>query len=256
MNSFKIPCNSEPIKLVINIAVSKPQKIRLMVYNPNRPNTFYTNRVKTVNGSGEFEVKMPQNCENVIVKVVSVNGVTGDIKVDSIVKKKLDQCVNCYSSKKVSSFVKFAQEFSERASVLSSGTYFSDDRRYRIDYMDVIKNKGRVISTPARISNINGRMEVSKKHFSSYTVPMRMAILLHEFSHFNLNVVQTDEIEADLNALKIYLGLDYPVIEAHNSFLNVFKKIPSQNNQEAKERYHYIKTFIDNFDNLKHRICL
>ena len=249
MKDIQIPCKGEPTNLVIKISVSRPQKIRLAVFNSNRPKTFYTDRVKTVDGISEFEVRMPQNCDSVTLRVGGGN----DLKVVSIEKKKLNQFSNCFNSPKVASFVKFAQEFCEQASVLSEGTYFSNDKKYRIDYMNVIKHQGREIKTPARISNTTGRMEISKKHFTSYTVPMRMAILLHEFSHFNLNVVQKDEIEADLNSLKIYLGLNYPVIEAHASFLNVFKGTPSEQN---KERYQYIKAFIDNFEELKYRICM
>lgn len=252
-NTQEVLCNNEPTNLVVTIGVSRPQKIRLMVFNPARPNTYYTNRVKTISGNSEFEVRMPQNCEKVIVKVLPVDGSSGEIDIVSIDKRKLKQYSNCYANRKVASFVKFAQEFCEQASIISTGTYFSDDKKYRIDYFDVIRQGNAEIATPARISNVNGRMEVSKKHFVKYTVPMRMAIILHEFSHFNLNVVQKDEIEADLNALKIYLGLGYPVIEAHNSFLNVFKGTPSQQN---KERYQYIKSFIDNFEELKFRICI
>lgn len=253
MNEFRIPCDNKPTKLVVKLSTNQPQMIRLMAFNPNKPKTYYTNRVKTVSGSAEFEIRMPQSCDEVVVRVVSENGGNG-VSVDSIDKVKLEQYTNCFkSSAKVLSFVKFAQEFSENASILSIGTYYSDDKLYRIDYFDVISDNGRVLSTPARCSNVNGRMEVSKKHFTEYTVPMRMAILLHEFSHYYLNVVTQDEVEADLNALRIYLGLGYPIIEAHNSFLNVFKNTPTAQN---KERYQYIKAFIDNFDTMKYKICL
>ena len=96
-------------------------------------------------------------------------------------------------------------------------------------------------------------MEVSQKAFRRMTIPMRMAILCHEFSHFYMNKVTTDEIEADLNALKIYLGMGYPVIEAHKAFLETFMKYPSETN---KERYEYLKTFMDNWETNKFQFCL
>ena len=68
-----------------------------------------------------------------------------------------------------------------------------------------------------------------------------------------MNVIQQDEIEADLNGLKIYLGLGYPIIEAHKSFLNVFKETPTEEN---KKRYQHIEAFIKNFPNIKHTICI
>lgn len=251
MNTAKVECNGKPTSLLVDISVSSPSKIRLMAYNPNRPNTFYMNRIKTVNGKGQFEIRMPQNCKDVIVKVVAENSGC-QCEISDLKQIKLNQYYNCVNLK-VKSFVKFAQEFCERLSTLHIGTYYSDDKKYRIDLFDDIKQNGTIIPTPARISNINGRMEVSKNRFLQYSVPMRMAILLHEFSHYNLNSVMQDEIEADLNALKIYLGLGYPIIEAHNSFLNVFKKTPSPQN---KERYQYIKHYIDNFDNIKYGVCI
>jgi len=245
MNEVKVKCGNKPTNLLVNVSVDRPNKIRLMAFNPKRPNTFYTNRVKTLQSKGQFEIRMPQNCEEVYVRIEGG-------KIDSCKEVELEQTFACIPSK-VSSFVKLAQEFSERLAILHEGTYLSDDRKFRIDLFNQIKEAGRVIVTPARISNVNGRIEISKDHFRTYTVPMRMAILLHEFSHFNLNKVQKDEIEADLNALKIYLGLGYPIIEAHMSFLNVFKGTPSEQN---KERYQYIKHYIDNFDKKKYSICI
>jgi hypothetical protein len=77
------------------------------------------------------------------------------------------------------------------------------------------------------------------------TIPMRMAILLHEYSHFYVNDEMHNESEADLNGLLIYLGLGYPRIEAHQSFLNTFMNVPSQQN---KDRYDKINKFIQDFE--------
>jgi hypothetical protein len=109
----------------------------------------------------------------------------------------------------------------------------------------IIDSKGKELTTPARISRMTGRIQVSKKHFDEYTVPMRFAILCHEFAHFYVNEDMTDESEADINGLLIYLGLGYPRIEACEAFLEVFEHYPSQEN---KRRYDKIKNFIDNFE--------
>ena len=78
------------------------------------------------------------------------------------------------------------------------------------------------------------------------TVPNRMAILLHEFSHYYLNDNMDDEIEADLNGLLIYLGLGYPRIEAFEVFTKTFMNAPTEDNMV---RFDKIKNFIDNFEN-------
>jgi hypothetical protein len=254
MQRFVVSCDKQPTNLKIGVEVKRPTKVMIRVFNPDKPNTFYLDRWNTVQKTGEFEARMPQTCDKVIVEIRSIDGNDQNIRITKLQKAKLEQYIPCLSGKGVPSFVKFAQEFCENASVLQPNvSYFSDDKKYQIDYMKVITENGRVERTPARISNKTGRMEVSKDHFVTYSVPMRMAILLHEFSHFYLNVVTQDEVEADLNALKIYLGMGYPIIEAHKSFLNVFKKTPSKQNHE---RYEYLKAFIDNFESMKYTLCL
>jgi len=255
MLKYKVTTDNKPTCIEIGVAVKQPTKVKIIVLNPNKRGCIYLDRWQTVKKNGEFEARLPITPKDVLVLIQSENNSDDDnIRVTKLKKKSLKQHIPCVkSSKKVSEFIKFAEQMSENATILATGTYYSDGGKFRIDYLPTIKEKGRNLNTPARISNRTGRIEVSKSAFARYTVPMRMAILLHEFAHFNLNVVQKDEIEADLNALKIYLGLGYPVIEAHKSFLQVFRKHPSKQNEE---RYKYLKTFIDNFDKIKYRICL
>lgn len=153
------------------------------------------------------------------------------------------------------SFIKFAQDFSNNASVFSAGKktpdiYRSDCSNFTIDYYDVIQHKGKPITTPARIGHNKGIIEVSKKAFLGYTVPMRMLILLHEYSHKWLNPRIGrdigDETAADINALNIYLSLGYPDMEAHQAFLTVFRRA---NNESNHKRYLIINDFITRFKN-------
>jgi hypothetical protein len=145
-------------------------------------------------------------------------------------------------NKSVKHFVDFAQRFCFNAPYLETGkSYQSDNGEFMIEYLPVITNhNGRVLTTPARISKVTGRIQVSKKQFDDYTVPMRFAILCHEFSHFYVNENMDDESEADINGLLIYLGLGYPRIEGYQAFLEVFKDAPNQNNKKRFDR-------IDNF---------
>ena len=104
---------------------------------------------------------------------------------------------------------------------------------------------GQVDPTPARISQQTGIIEVSKKDFLEYTIPMRMAILLHEFAHFYLNEIMEDEIEADKHSLNIYMALGYPRIDAYNVYLDVFANAPTELN---KDRYaEFNKLFSNNY---------
>ena len=123
-----------------------------------------------------------------------------------------------------------------------------DDNQYFILLSETIMgNNGQELTTPARVGRNTGIIQVSKQAFTKMTVPMRMAILLHEFSHFYLNEKIDDEMEADLNGLLIYLSLGYPRIEAYQAFLETFKERPSHLN---KARYDLINKFINDFEKM------
>jgi hypothetical protein len=147
----------------------------------------------------------------------------------------------------VISFINFAEEFSYNASILEANkSYFSDDDVYEIKYFtDIVAEDGVSLNTPARISQKTGLIEVSKKDFLRYTIPMRLAILLHEFAHFYVNKNMEDEVEADKNSLILYMGLGYPRIDAYNVYLDVFENTPTELN---KERYEALqKLFSQNY---------
>jgi hypothetical protein len=249
-----------PITLVIEVATASPQKIEVVVRDANKNNTKYTQRWSTVRGEQKFYIRMPLSPYEAVLSIY--NKAVGNlpkgedasfnvVSVDAISLKRKMDCVN-WDNPRITDFVHFAQQFSENAGILSAGqfpngsTYISDHGNFRIDYFDDIRSKkGLLIPTPARISQSNGIIQVSKKHFKAMTVPMRLAILLHEFSHFYLNNDMADETEADLNGLLIYLALGFPRIEAYQSFLNTFKDTPTQQN---KGRFDILHQFITNFE--------
>lgn len=252
---FKIQTRFEQMTLAISVQTQGTTKVRLRVIDADKPLTVFTDRYKTVSNSAKFYVRLPLTPKNIIVSVYSENANNSknddSVKILNISKKGLEKRmdevdINSYS---VMSFVDFAQKFSFNASYLDTDTYVSDSGNYRIEFMpQILADNGKVIKTPARISKSSGRIQVSKAMFMDYTVPMRMAILLHEFSHFYLNENIDDETEADLNGLLIYLGLGYPRIEGYQAFLEVFVDNPSQEN---KERYDMINKFIRDFENKK-----
>jgi hypothetical protein len=240
----KLTLNEQPTKLKIVIEAKFKEKIWIQVRDANRKNTYYTKRYGFVDGKEEFVVLMPQAPMEAVVMVFNDNN--GMIRNDSSFRVT-EVVATPYKlprynfSKKTQSFVKFAQEFSDECGYLSSSpqgdVYMSNNGKYRIDYFDQIRNvNGVVLKTPARISQVNGRIEVSAEQFRGMTIPMRMAILLHEYSHFYLNKNPSNEIEADLNGLNIYLKLGYPKIDIYNVFLNVFKSAPSEPNKRRFEK--------------------
>ena len=251
------------LTLMIEVATAKPEKIQVVVKDINKPDTKYTDRYSTIDGVQQFYVRMPISPYEALVSVYNVangnlkQGEDPSFKVVKVDARPLQRKMDCvdWSNPKIRDFVGFAQQFSNNAGILSAGkypngsTYISDEGNFRIDYFDDIRTKrGMIIQTPARISQTKGIIQVSKESFKNFTVPMRIAILLHEFSHFYLNKNMEDETEADLNGLLIYLALGFPRIEAYQSFLTTFKDTPTPEN---KERYEILHQFITNFERNK-----
>ena len=250
----KVPTRHEELTLIIKVLTQEPTKIRIKVIDDSQQDTSFTDRYKTVDGESIFYVRMPVSPKNALVYIYNedkgnlMQGQDDTFEVESITKGALEKKLDIidFSNADVKSFVNFATRFSYNAGSLPSGTYVSDDRRFVIKYLPTIEDNGKEQSTPARIDITNGNIEISKKQFVKFTVPNRMAILLHEFSHVYLNDNVDDEVEADLNSLLIYLGLGYPRIDAFEVFAKTFMNAPSEQN---KDRYNKIKNFIDNFEN-------
>lgn len=190
---------------------------------------------KVKDGESTYYVRMPI-CPDVAYIELGSSNESIDIVDIEILDLPTDFSNPLFKREDVMSFIDFAEEFSYNASHLETDAeYKSDDNMFTISYLPkIINSEGNVEETPARISQQNGLIEVSKADFLRYTIPMRLAILLHEFSHYYLNVNMEDEVEADKNSLILYMGLGYPRIDAYNVYLDVFESTPTELN---KERY-------------------
>jgi len=259
----------KPLTLKLTVATNRKEKIRIKVMDYYRPDRVYSDRWLPVDGEQSFLVKMPRTPKAIIYQIYNESIGNLPAKKDhtfKLVDRQILPLGNALSiqkfkgekSKNVKEFILFAQEFSERANDLSASKggyeYTSNNGKFKIIYFDEIRINGKAISTPSRVSKADGVIEVSKAKFKQFTIPMRMAILLHEFSHYYMNEKMDDENEADLNALLIYLGLGYPRAEAVQAFTKTFadseqnKKATNQHSIMNKERIEKIKTFILNFD--------
>jgi hypothetical protein len=249
----------EELSLAIYVKTLRPTKIRLQVYDSERPKSVFTNRYKTIKGGEVFYVRMPLSPNKAIISVYNDEkgnlrkGQDNSFVITEVKKMPLEKRtdVGDIRNVKVANFVDFIQRFCFNSSYLNiDQTYQSKAGEYLIEYLSVIKSSknGKELKTPARISKTNGRIQVAKEQFDEYTIPMRIAILLHEFSHFYLNEDMDDETEADLNGLLIYLGLGFPRIEGYQAFLEVFQDTPTIEN---KKRYDVINKFIRDFESNK-----
>lgn len=239
----------------IKIPIRTYGKTRIVcrVHNKTKPYTRYFDTAPFITGYDNFIIKIPKMPPSVVVEIYNeANGNTandntfqvGKISVSEI---KLGWQISRIMDSTVSSFAKFSDDFAENAGILSAqnSIYMSPCGRFRIDYKDVIRDdKGAELRTPARINSKTGVIEISKKYYRNYTVPGRKALNWHEFSHVFRNVNKSDEIEADKNAIMIYLGTGNPTVEAYNVFLKVFKNSPHNLN---RKRYDEINKFIRTF---------
>jgi hypothetical protein len=251
---FRLPTRYEEFTLLIKVKTPKSEKIHLIVSDEAHKNTIFTNRWKTINGECSFFVRMPVSGKYSVINIYNERlGKDADndnsFEVLDIKKLPLEKRLDVvdFRNGNLKSFINFCTRFCFNAGHISSGTYKSSDGKFTIEYVPTIisSKSGKELETPARISKDSGRIQVSQKKFVPDTVAMRMAILLHEYSHFYVNKNIDDESEADLNGLLIYLGLGYPRFEGHEAFLKTFIDTPTEQN---KVRYDKIKAFIEDFE--------
>lgn len=254
-----------PFSLLVGVRTKRPENISFQARNTGTPPTFYVKRKCLVNGYREFELMFPQVPSKLIVDVFNLkNGkFSGNEDLSFEVEKFQAIDLKTYPiwlSERDRSFIEFAKFFCENASYLKASQfvdgkeipsiYTSDDGQFKFALYDKIRDykTKRKLNTPARIGHSTGIIEISKEDFLRYSVPMRMIILLHEYSHKWKNPEDGNQIGyetgADINALLMYLSLGYSPIEAHQAFLYVFDGARTQGNHK---RYLIIKDFISKF---------
>jgi hypothetical protein len=256
-----IPSNYNSFQLNIVIQTKDISRIRIVALDPNKPATKYVDRSGKLKGKRTFELKFPvspKKLKIVIYNVEKGNLPYGEDDTFSISDMKVEALpiYDVWWNKETQNFYNFAVEFSQNASILSAGEskphiYRSNDGNFTIDYYNNIidKKTNKLLTTPARIGHNTGIIEVSKNKFMQYTIPMRLVILLHEFSHKYLNPKIDKPISyetgADIQGLYVYLGKGWSPYEAHKTFLQVFK---NANNELNHKRYKIINDFISKYE--------
>lgn len=242
--------NKRPISLNVSIKCEKKCRFRVQAVGVN-VNTKYADRTIEVEGYRTIYLSFPVSPEKVRVIVTALDN-SSNFMVD--VKEKTLKTYEIHMDQETSQFVKFAQTFSEQAGYEQAspkGRWFkTKDGRFKLQFYPFITDPrtGKASTTPARIGHNSGKIDVSKFHFDRYTIPMRMCILLHEYSHVyrnpKIDLEIDNEIGADLNALYIYLGLGYSKVDAIYVFANVFLKAQTDGNmQRMRKIMEYIKKF-------------
>jgi hypothetical protein len=246
--------NNGRFQLNITITCSGEKKFRVWAEEFQKRNSKYGDREIVVNGTRTIYFPFPVSPKVLFIGVLnSASPTDKDFKVEVNESPLVDYHI--WLDSQTQSFLNLAIPFCQVAGFVGASTkgklFKSKDDQFKILYFDAIRDeKGNVMNTPARIGHESGRIEVAKVKFDAYTIPMRLIIFLHEYSHKYKNpkigLEISDEVGADINALYIYLGLGFSKIDAICVFANVFLKAQTKGNIERMRK---IMDYIQRFEN-------
>lgn len=255
MFAQQIQSNNRKFCLFITIKCKQEKKFRVWSEELQKRNSKYADREITVRGERTIHFNFPVSPQTLFVGVLnSENPQDKDFSVD--LEERDLKTFNIWIDSETSDFLSLAVPFCQIAGfsqASQSGRLFqTSDKQFTIKYFDIIRDykTGQTMNTPARIGHKTGIIETAKVKFDTYTIPMRLIILLHEYSHKYKNPKMgleiTNEVGADINALYIYLGLGFSKIDAICVFANVFLKAQTKGNIERMRK---IMDYIQKFEN-------
>ena len=219
MKVFNLPTRKRPLIITVPLISDEEVEVFIVGYDPASPNTEYFSRRIEFSGNDQVNFQCPQTPRR--LKIMAWSKGTGKFEISKIsVSPLIIQDLFTEDEKKD---IEFIESFSRRCGRLPARRfYYHKGASFRIQYLPVIRtDTGKEHATPARIHTELPLMQVSKKHFIKMTIPQRVAILTHEYSHNYINMDQDSEFEADSNMVDLYEDLGYGKLEAVYAFANV-----------------------------------
>lgn len=248
--------------LYITITLKNPnekKKFRVWAEELNKQNSKYADRDIEINaddkGKRRIYFSFPISPKQLFIGVVNSqepndNSFTVDLMEAPL--KTYDIELNDETKR----FLSFATKFSTICGYSEASefgrSFVSPGKEFTIKFFPVIRDRmsGQPLNTPARIGHETGFIDIAKNKFDNYTIPMRMIILLHEFSHKYRNpkvgLEISNEKGADVNALYIYLGKGWSKIDSLICFSRVFLGAQTPSNIS---RLRLINDYCNRFDN-------
>ncbi len=249
-----IPSNKKRFQIRVGIRAFFPFELGIKAFDATRYNTHYFRR-RVLFHSGDFHkgeafreitIPMPISPQTLTLELYDKNSLedTAFEVVNFKVEKMTPSSV--WAEQHMQRFIAFAEKFCEKAGYIQTGFYHSPDYQFLIHYLPQITGMmGETLATPARIHRVTGRCQVNQQMFKRYSIPVRLFILLHERQHFTIPT--REEKPADLGALKLYLDLGYPVIEAVYAVTKIFKQpgniVSAAHLQRTKDIIHFIDAY-------------
>jgi len=247
--------DNREMMLYITIACSGKKQFRVWAEQLGKPNSKYAERQIEVENSRVIHFNFPVSPKDLYIGCVNINNPKDTDFTVTIVEEPLKK-YNIWLDEETRDFFQLAINFSQvcgfKKPAKDGTVYQTKDAHFNIKYFPVIKDfaTGAMLSTPARIGHRTGIIETSAIKFVKYTIPMRVMILAHEFSHKyknpKIDLKISNEVGADINALYIYLGLGFSKIDAICVFANVFLKAQTDENIIRMRK---ILDYIDRFEN-------
>ena len=245
--------NNESFGLSITIICKGKKRFRVWAEELGKKNSKYADRVIVVERTRNIDFNFPVTPKELFIGCLNADNIK-DEDFEFIIRKVPLRSYDIWMDDDIKNFVQLAINFSQvcgfKAPPEQGAVYQSTDKKFNIKIVPTIKDglTGKLISTPARVGHNTGIIEVSADKFRRYTIPMRMMILLHEFSHKfrnpKIGLEISNEFGADINGLYIYLGVGYSKIDAICVFANVFLKAQTDSNmQRMRKIQHYIQRF-------------
>lgn len=244
--------SGKKVCLKVTMRSDKPITLSVMAEEAKKPNSKYVSRLSKVHGERVIYLSFPISPEVLYIRIQNKEN-PADKSFDIKIEEAPFKSYNVWISSETVRFLALANHFCKVAGyapATEAGALFqTDDAEFTIKYFNTIKVDGSPISTPARIGHRTGIIDAAKTKMETYTVPSRMIILLHEYSHKYKNPTIgldiSNEKGADINALYIYLGLGFSSIDAIQVFANVFLKAQTPSNIE---RMRLIMDYIQRFE--------
>ena len=214
------------VRVQLQILTLEPQSITIVGTDKDFPKTKYFQRTPRFSGQETLFLSLPNSPNKLLLEIYNIQEGTSVNNTFKIINIDTVPLITDATSIPLAhrSNIRFLENFSIQESYLAvNKTYNSSNSNLTIKLLPYIQDdSGNKHPTPARIHKQMNLIQVSKTHFDSMTVPMRIAILLHEYSHNYMNGQQDNEFEADQNGMNLFAALGYPYSEAVKAYAKMF----------------------------------
>ena len=246
----RIPSQGRRFRIRLGIHAKRAFVLGIGLYDPYKKHSVYFRRkARFLKGDThrEFIISMAVSPENLEMELRDKDHPEDEsaFEVTSFEIEKMPP-IGLWATASQYRFLEFAIAFSKSAGHLPVGFYKSEKDEFLFEYLQSITDPmGRELITPARVHRKMPRVQISQKLFKGYTIPIRVAILLHEGCHWFLNT--RSQRRADICGIKQYLDYGFPTIEAVYAVTRVFSDFPNMAGDSQLERTKDIIRFINTY---------